>query len=35
MTQNPGRTMNIIAITKFNSMSPKALFRPINGLKLL
>ena len=34
-TQNPGKMMNIAAITKFNNMSPKALFNPINGLKLL
>lgn len=29
-----GNTMNIIAMTKFSSMSPNALFRPINGSKL-
>ena len=27
--------MNIVAMTKFSSMSPKALFRPISGSKLL
>lgn len=34
-TQKPGRMMNIVAITKFNNISPKALFKPISGLKLL
>jgi hypothetical protein len=31
VTQKPGSTMNIVAMTKLSSMSPKALFRPIKG----
>lgn len=33
--QNVGRMINIPAITKFSNISPKALFNPISGLKLL
>ncbi|MCY1308373.1 hypothetical protein D9M70_583790 [compost metagenome] len=32
-TQNAGRAMNIVAITKLTIMSPNALLSPISGSK--
>src|SRR3546814_13574896 len=35
ITQTVGSTMTIIAMTKFSTLSPKALFKPISGYKFL